>query len=455
MTHPITRLVRFTASLAGRIALILSVGISLALFGALLLAEQGRRAEFHRLRNERVIASTVDVIDRLHRDRAGTLAGLRDNRLVGARLIDKRPIPATVRDEDLTGMLAARIGTAMQPTVGRAPASVCLSNDPFWGRPRAAGFAPPILPDCWLVRFRMDGRPLAVAVALPRLPLPPSWSTDTVFLLLVATAAIALSLLVAALATSPLRRLSAAADAFAGSIDAEPVLETGPSDVRAALATFNLMQERVRAGLRERTRMLAAISHDLQTPLTRLRLRLEQVEDEMLRDRLVADLSATLAMLKRGLDLARSGDSVEDWSMVDLDSLLSSLADDAAEFGHAVRFVDGCSALVRVRPDALTRCLSNLIDNAIKYGGDADIACRRAGRTVIVTVRDHGPGMSDTMLACAFDPFVRADVSRSSGDGTGIGLTIARAQATATGATLTLATHPEGGLLATLTLGAT
>ncbi|MBB5730331.1 ATP-binding protein [Sphingomonas prati] len=451
----IDRLVRFMGSLAGRIAVILSVGISLAMFGALLLAEQGRRAEYDRLRSERVIASAVDVIDRLHRDRAGTLASLRDNRLVGARLVDGPPIPATVQDDALTRMLALRIAPGMRPTVGRAPASVCLRNDPFWGRPRAAGFAPLMVPDCWLVRFRLDGRPLALAVALPRLPLPPSWSTDTVFLWLVAAAAIALSLLVAALATSPLRRLSAAADAFAGSIDAEPVLETGPSDVRAALATFNLMQERVRAGLRERTRMLAAISHDLQTPLTRLRLRLEQVEDEVLRDRLVADLSATLAMLKRGLDLARSADSVEDWSMVDLDSLLSSLADDAAEFGHAVRFVDGCGALVRVRPDALTRCLSNLIDNAIKYGGDADIASRRVGKTVIVTVRDHGPGMSDAMLACAFDPFVRADVSRSSGDGTGIGLTIARAQATATGATLSLAAHPDGGIQATLTLGAT
>jgi len=158
-------------------------------------------------------------------------------------------------------------------------------------------------------------------------------------------------------------------------------------------------------------------------------------------------------MMKRGLDLARSGDSAEDWSTVDLDSVLSSLADDAAEYGHAVRFLQGCGALVRVRPDALTRCLSNLIDNAIKYGGDADIASRRVGKSVIITVRDHGPGIEDTMLAHAFDPFVRADTSRSSGDGTGIGLTIARAQAAAIGATIHLANHPDGGLEATLTLG--
>lgn len=159
-------------------------------------------------------------------------------------------------------------------------------------------------------------------------------------------------------------------------------------------------------------------------------------------------------MVKRGLDLARSGESAEDWSLVDLDSVLSSLADDAAEFGQAVRFIDGCGALVRVRPDALSRCLSNLIDNAIKYGGNADITSRRPGKTVIVTVRDHGPGMTEALLARAFDPFVRADRSQSSGDGTGIGLTIARAQAATTNAKLSIRNHSEGGLMATLTLDA-
>ena len=450
----ITRLARFLGSLAGRIALILALGISAASVGALLIAEQGRRAEFQRIRDERVIASAVDVVDRLHRDPAGTMGNLRDGRLVGAHLSDRIPGAVLTADAGLTAMLAKRVAAAEQPAIAQAPIAVCQINDPFRTRARAAGLRPLMLPDCWLLTLRIQGRPIAVAIDLPRLPAPPSWTTDRVFLMLVVVAAIALSLVVARLATAPLRRLSAAADAFAGSIDAEPVVETGPTDVRAALATFNLMQERVRAGLRERTRILAAISHDLQTPLTRLRLRLEQVEDEALRERLVADLSATLVMVKRGLDLARSGESGDEWSTVDLGSLLSSLADDAAEFGHTVRLIDSCDALVRVRPDALTRCLSNLIDNAIKYGGDADLASWRTGKTVIVTVRDHGPGMSEAMLTRAFDPFVRADRSRSSGDGTGIGLTIARAQAAAIGGRLTLANHPDGGLEAMLVLKA-
>ncbi|MCP8891003.1 ATP-binding protein [Sphingomonas faeni] len=451
MKPVIARMVRFAGSLTGRIALILAVGILIASVGALLIAEQGRRGEFMRIRDERVIASALDVLGRLHRDPQGTLRNLSDGRLVGAHLVDGRTRPLIDPNSTLSEMLAARRAPGAAVTISPAPAAACQVKDPLQERPRTAGIQPLVL-DCWLMATVLDGRSLVVALNLPQLPAPPSWTTDRLFLLLVIAAALALSLIVARLATAPLRRLSAAADAFARSIDAEPVLETGPTDVRAALATFNLMQERVRAGLRERTRILAAISHDLQTPLTRLRLRLEQVEDEPLRDRLVADLSATLAMMKRGLDLARSGDSAEDWSTVDLDSVLSSIADDAAEFGHAVRFTQPCGETVRVRPDALTRCLSNLVDNAIKHGGDAHIAARRAGKTVIVTVRDHGPGMSEDMLAHAFDPFVRADTSRSSGDGTGIGLTIARAQAAAIGARLDLANHPHGGLEATLTL---
>ena len=453
MRRLIARLVRFLGSLTGRIALILAVGILIASVGALLIAEQGRRGEFMRIRDERVIASALDVLDRLHRNPAATIANLRDGRLVGAHFVERQDAVPVVEDALLTSMLASRTDVPARPSIARAPTTICQASDPIRERPRAAGIEPMMLPDCWLMTARVDGRSLAVAIDLPQLPAPPSWTTDRLFLFLVLAAALALSLIVARLATAPLRRLSEAADAFARSIDAEPVLETGPTDVRAALATFNLMQERVRAGLIERTRILAAISHDLQTPLTRLRLRLEQVEDEALRDRLVADLSATLAMMKRGLDLARSGDSAEDWSTVDLDSVLSSLADNAAEFGHAVRFTQGCGALVRVRPDALTRCLSNLIDNAIKHGGDADIVSRRVRGTVIITVRDHGPGIPAAMLAQAFDPFVRADTSRSSGDGTGIGLTIARAQATAIGGHISLANHPDGGLEATLTLG--
>ncbi|MEG3085585.1 ATP-binding protein [Sphingomonas sp. PB2P12] len=214
------------------------------------------------------------------------------------------------------------------------------------------------------------------------------------------------------------------------------------------------MQARIREGVRDRTQVLAAIAHDLQTPLTRLRLRLrlEQVADTELRDRLTADLAATQRLVREGLDLARAGESREPFSQVDIDSLISSLVEDSAEFGAPVTFVGGCSATVRVKPDALARCLGNLVENALKYGGDAELACARQGGAIIVTVRDHGSGIPSDAMAAMFQPFQRGDQSRSRiTGGTGIGLTIAQAQANTFGGVVTLANHPKGGLIATVT----
>lgn len=429
----------------------LATGTMLAVMLALLLAEQARHADFRRFQGERVLASAVDVATRLERDPDRTLAALARDGIIGANLISPAispPSPAS----DLSEVLRQRLGGTATARIAHADAAVCSAYDPFWKRTRAAGFGRPTLPDCWLLTARAGGRVVTVGLDLPRLPAPPSMIRDPIFMAMIAAACVVLSLVAARLASRPLQRLTSASRAFARSIDAEPVAESGPADVREALATFNLMQARVREGLRERTRLLAAISHDLQTPLTRLRLRLEQVSDEPLRDRLVGDLSATLRMMRRGLDLARSGESGEDWTVVDLDSLLSSMADDAVEFGHDVTLLGGCGARVRVKPDALARCLGNLVDNAVKYGGSAALSCHRDPDGVRVLVRDHGPGMPAGLLPRAFEPFLRGDTAADAGEGSGIGLAIARAQAAAIGGTLTLRNHPAGGLEASLIL---
>lgn len=443
---------RYASSLAGRIALLLAIGMSLAAIGALLVTENARHEDLKRIQAGRVVASAADVIGRLQADDVGTRRSLEAGQLLGARLIGSDVRNVYRVNPYVTHILRDRLGGQSEATISHIPSAVCMRVDPVWRQPRAAGFRVPNSPDCWLLDFPWQGARLAIAVHLPPLPEMQGTSLSPGFVRLVILASVLLSLTAAQLATAPLRRLSAAADAFARSIDAEPTVETGPSDVRAALATFNLMQERVRDGLRERTRILAAISHDLQTPLTRLRLRLEQVGDVTLRNRLIGDLSATLSMVKRGLDLARGGESAEEWITVNLDSLLSSIADDAADVGSPVHFHRGCGALVRARPDALTRCLGNLVENAVKYGGNAEIMCVYDGRDVLVTIRDSGPGMSAALLQRAFEPFVRGDTSRASGDGSGIGLTIARSQAASIGAELTLANHPNGGLVATLRL---
>ncbi|MDV6331157.1 ATP-binding protein [Asticcacaulis sp. 201] len=443
--------INFVSSLKGRLTLILVIGMSVAAVVALLAAETARQQDYQRLYSEKVLASAADVASRLQSDAERTKHSLQTQQIVGAQLLEL-PTDKIIRDDTLTRQLTDRIGVTMKPGLYHLESASCIKGDPFWVKSHTAGILDIRPPDCWLLTLEDASGKMNIGLSLPNLGKPPSAITSPLFLTLVFASSLILSLLTARLASAPLRRLSQAADAFAHSIDAPPVVETGPSDVRAALTTFNLMQERVREGVRERTRVLAAISHDLQTPLTRLRLRLELVEDEALRTRLINDLSATLAMVKRGLDLARSGESAEDWTLINVNSLLSSLADDAADIGHKVRFIDGPPMRAKVRPDALHRCLMNLIDNAVKYGGGAELSCVRQDKTVRISIRDHGPGMSPELLARAFEPFVRGDTKISSGDGTGIGLTIAKAQAAATRATLIVENHPAGGLSACVIL---
>lgn len=447
MTRIVSALSRFAGSLAGRISLFLTIGISVAVIGALFVADHASRAELDRVRVERATASALDVLRRLAHDPAGAEREIRTRRFVGAHIIDADTARVATPNPALSADLSRRAG---RPTVmADLPVSACTRGDPFWYRPRAAGFTMPAEPECWLLRVDRPGGPLLVSIDLARVIAPPSSLTQPILLIAVVLASALLSVIVAALALAPLRRLSAASHAFARSIDAEPLEATGPSDVRDALTTFNAMQERVREGVRERTRLLAAISHDLQTPLTRLRLRLEQVRDETLREKLIADLTATLTMVKRGLDLARSGESAEEWSTVDLDSMLAALAEDREDVGQRVQFIGGCGARVRVKPDALLRCMGNLVDNAVKYGGGATLSCFTRDRQTIISVRDYGPGMSTALIERAFHPFVRG---AQDSDGTGIGLAIAKAQAETNGGRLELRNHKDGGLVAELIL---
>ena len=193
--------------------------------------------------------------------------------------------------------------------------------------------------------------------------------------------------------------------------------------------------------------MLAAITHDLQTPVTRLRLRLEKVEDEALREKLIADLAAMKALIDEGLELARSAETSEPKVMLDLDSLLESLVEDAVDAGGNAVFEQGSQAVMQLRPLAIGRLFSNLIDNALKHGGSARVSAAKIGGHVTVRVRDNGPGLPDDMLEKVFDPFVRVEGSRSrETGGAGLGLTIARTLAEKNGASLKLRNHPEGGL---------
>lgn len=257
------------------------------------------------------------------------------------------------------------------------------------------------------------------------------------------------------LVLEPLRSLSQAAEAFGRDPDHPPMDESGPSEVRQAARTFNQMRERLLTHIQERTHILAAVTHDLKTPLTRMRLRLEQCEDEPLRARLVEDVEAMRTLVAEGLELARSLDTGQAPQAVDLAALLGSLCDDAQDAGGDTRYLGPETALVAGRPEALRRVFLNLIDNALKYGGVAAVGLERAGADWLVRIKDAGNGIPERHLAEVMQPFFRLETSRSrETGGTGLGLSIAANLLAAQNGILTLHNRPEGGLEARVRLPA-
>jgi len=297
-----------------------------------------------------------------------------------------------------------------------------------------------------------DGDRLRLSVMPPVFATEPR--TDLSPLLLVFMLSIAaLAYVVARMTTSPLKKLAQAAKNLGHDINHPPLKLTGVSEIRQASAAFNAMQARIRQYIVQRTEMLAAITHDLQTPLTRLRLRLEKVADRELQQRLIGDLSAMQEMVREGLDLARSTDTSETMQALDLDSLLDSVCADATDAGQEVVLHGRVAMRAFGRPMGLRRCLVNLIDNAVKYGHNARVTVERVKGAARIRIRDSGPGIDAAELARVFEPFYRVESSRSrESGGTGLGLTIARNIAEQHGGTIALANHPEGGLEVTLML---
>jgi signal transduction histidine kinase len=247
--------------------------------------------------------------------------------------------------------------------------------------------------------------------------------------------------------------LADAADRLDITSAGDPLPEQGSSEVRVATRAFNRMQKRIYEDVRERTGMLAAITHDLQTPLTRLRLRLEKLPDETLRNKLVGDMQSMQQMLQEGLELARSLDSGESTQLLDLDSLLDSLCSDAVEAGQQADYIEHTAVQLQAHPLALRRAFSNLLDNAVKYGQRAEVSLSRDAGRCLVRIRDFGPGIPPELLEIVFTPFYRIEHSRSrESGGTGLGLSIARNIVLRHNGELTLTNHPSGGLVASVVL---
>ncbi len=449
------RLRQFLSSMSGRIFVILLVGMMVAAVGATLLAESRRQQEFERQNLARIadrLQGFVNLLDDNPELRTRLLA-------VGGRSV--REVKGRFRtgeaDVALQDVLAARGGVLAETQVRAASFRACLPPLPEFLPPperapraqhahgRDPAFTPP---RCRLVELKLsDGTPLRLALEYPAVVRSTGSAFDPWFLSLLGLAIAVLAYVVARIASSPLQRLAAHAAELGHDLQRAPLPVAGPLEVRRAAEAFNAMQQRLQRHLGERTQMLAAITHDLQTPLTRLRLRLENVADEQLRERLVGDLAAMQALIREGLELARSAESAEQRAALDLDSLLESVVEDAAESGHDAVFEQGSGAVLMLRPLAMRRVFSNLVDNALKYGRSAHVRAVIAGDAVEVRVRDSGPGLAADELEAVFTPFLRLETSRSrETGGAGLGLTIARALAEKDGASLRLRNHPEGGL---------
>ncbi|MEP6790288.1 MAG: ATP-binding protein [Ramlibacter sp.] len=297
-----------------------------------------------------------------------------------------------------------------------------------------------------------DGTPLAVELVPPPMEVSP-W----VLAVLAAQLALLLALTwwAVRLATRPLQRLAEAADALGPGATAQPLSVEGPREVAQAARAFNAIQQRISTYLAERMQILAAVSHDLLTPITRMRLRAELLDDTALRDKLQHDLDAMQELVREGIAYARSAHSANEPAVrVDLRSLLDSLACDYVDAWHAVTLEMEGELTVTTRPLALRRIVGNLVDNAIKFAGQAQLAVSRTpgdAPGVTIAVCDRGPGIPESDLHSVFRPFYRLENSRSrETGGSGLGLAIAQQLASAIGGTLELSNRPGGGLQARL-----
>ncbi|HEX2478005.1 MAG TPA: ATP-binding protein, partial [Geminicoccaceae bacterium] len=227
--------------------------------------------------------------------------------------------------------------------------------------------------------------------------------------------------------TVPLGRFAQAAGRLGTDVNAPPMAEAGPSEIVQAARAFNQMQERIQRLVDDRTRMLAAIAHDLRTVLTRLRLRAELIDDAEQQEKAIADLDAMTIMLDETLAFARDDGAGEARQDVDLAVLVRSLCDDLADAGQPVQYLGPDRLRFACRPVALRRALANLIDNAVKYGREAQVGLHTERATIRLTIEDRGPGIPAAAREQVFQPFFRLEPSRSRATGgTGLGLAVAR-----------------------------
>jgi signal transduction histidine kinase len=461
-------------TLFSRLVLVLLAGLITAQIAGLAFHLHDRGELLSRasgIESARRIADVVRLLDTLGPAERGRFVAVLSTPPLAISL-DRPPLAGTNGDA-AQGAQAAVFGTFLRRFLGDdRPLSVAVSENPASPPPRFPPymrhpgmgapespfgpgmmryFAPPGFSFIAQVRLR-DGAWVTFDSREP--PETSSWPYRMLLSVLVLlVAVILLSLLAVRWITRPLKTLADAAEELGKDINRPPLPETGPVEVSRAARALNTMQSRLSRYLNDRTRVLAAMSHDLKTPITRLRLRAELLDDAEIKQKFSKDLEEMESMVGATLDFMRGLENEERPQRIDVAALLESLQADAREIGGRVEIEGAASAPYAGRPQALKRCLANLIDNAVKYGKSARVIVDDDPVRLLVSVRDEGPGVPEAELERVFEPFHRLETSRSrDGGGTGLGLSIARNIAEQHGGTLALRNIPAGGLEAVLTL---
>ncbi|SAK88012.1 integral membrane sensor signal transduction histidine kinase [Caballeronia calidae] len=433
-------LLHWPRTLFARLALILVVGLALAQTFSFLLTMRERDESMTNVMMgyvEREVASSVALLDHLPPDeRAAWLPRLARRSymfILGPGITDESGAPP---DAALSERFARSIGEGIGKKYPLTVNAVPGDKERFQVHLKLTDGSP----------LTIDMRPMAGTPLSGWLPLV------LVLQLIVLGACCWLAV---RLATGPLKRLASAADTLGPDLKAERLPESGPEEVARAAKAFNAMQDRVSMYMTQRMQILAAITHDLQTPITRMRLRVDVMDDETTGAKLQQDLKEMESLVKEGVTYARTLHGTNEAPRrIDPDALFESIVDDYLDAGQTVTLSGSIGGALMAPPQALKRVVGNLVDNAIKYSGAAEIevATRDDGRAVI-SVLDRGPGIPDESLEAVFEPFVRLEGSRNrQTGGTGLGLAIARQLTLAMDASLTLHHREGGGLEARLVL---
>ncbi|EQB01094.1 ATP-binding protein [Sphingobium baderi] len=415
--------------------------VALLLFGALLLEFVGSEWLFSRietgvLAQERAsqLAQQIGVADRLMSEIPAAERPSAATRLWREPLVLAwRPKAPAATGADPNLAVVSRTLRAIQPdlegraiwlsTAGTSLAGAWQLGDGSWMTFRAAGYLD-------------TSRPLHGHIGA--------------VLMLVACVTI-LALILARLLGRPLRKLADAADRV-GREDVTPAAEEGPREVRRVAAAFNAMQARLLDQVNERIQALAAVSHDLRTPIARLRLRAANVRNQELRAAIGHDIDEMEAFMRSILDFLRGADPEEE-RLIDLASLVVTIVHDAQDMGSAVHYEGPASLELVTRPIKLQRAIDNLVQNAIRHAGQAEIRLSQGDDGVRIVVEDQGPGIPVDQLDTVFEPFRRLEGSRNRNTGgAGLGLAIVRRSITRLGGSIRLENRRRGGLRATITL---